>query len=196
MNSQHARQVDEPAEGMVYLRVAEMAMLRGVVSRTGRTPGRPCIKAIMRGTGLSYQAVYHLLRKPWRVKRLDLATLERLCAFFDCQPGDLLGFDPERPSHSRAHTETVNPLTADFRREWPTTFAQRLSADLYGRLHGYALPSDENIRDTDDELDDASEQPWLGDDFNPAEYVLPDQWGDSGPSNPNHAALHQPGVWD
>jgi hypothetical protein len=41
MSRQNAPQVDEPAEGMVYLRVAEMAVKRGVVSHTGRTPGRP-----------------------------------------------------------------------------------------------------------------------------------------------------------
>src|SRR5687768_17096628 len=98
MSMQHAARPAELTHGAVYLRVHEMARARGVVSRTGRHPGEPNVQAIRRGTGLSYQALYHMLRKPWRVKRLDLATLERLCAFFDCQPGDLLGFDPELPA--------------------------------------------------------------------------------------------------
>src|SRR5688572_21523016 len=41
MNRQHANKPDELTHGAVYLRVHEMALNRGVVSRTGATPGQP-----------------------------------------------------------------------------------------------------------------------------------------------------------
>ncbi len=85
MSNQQQLVASEPITGEVYWRVAEMARKRGLVSRTGRTPGRPHLLAIMRATGVSYQTVYTLLRKPARVRRVDLATLERLCALFQCE---------------------------------------------------------------------------------------------------------------
>jgi hypothetical protein len=41
MNELQPQPTGEPATGRVYWRVAEMAHKRGLVSRTGRTPGRP-----------------------------------------------------------------------------------------------------------------------------------------------------------
>jgi hypothetical protein len=126
----------------------------------------------MWGTGLSYQAVYYMLCKPWRVKRLDPATLERLCPLFRCQPGDLIGFDPERPCRPRAHTVKVNPLTADFRREWLMTFAERLRAGQDAKLDRYSLPSERGLTEMDDELDDEA-----GVESDAAEWVPPWQRG-------------------
>ncbi len=77
--------------------------------------------ALERGSGLSYQTVYHLLRKPWRVKRLDMETLTALCRFLDCQPGDLLTYDPDELPSTRL-APTVNPLRGD----WPEQFLRRL----------------------------------------------------------------------
>jgi hypothetical protein len=61
MNELQPQSTGEPATGRVYWRVAEMAHKRGLVSRTGRTPGRPCIRAVMRGTGLSCRVVQGIL---------------------------------------------------------------------------------------------------------------------------------------
>ena len=97
MSSQHAARSKELTHGALYLRVREMSLRRGVVSHTGRRPGEPNIVAIMRGTGLSYGTLYHMLRKPWRIKRLDLATLERVCQFYQRQPADLFLYDAEAP---------------------------------------------------------------------------------------------------
>src|SRR4051794_3080112 len=89
----------EPTTGQVYLRVAEMARRRGVVTRKGPLADSPNLQAIMRGTGLSYQALYTMLRRPERIQRIDLATLERLCAFFQCEPGELLSIDWDAAPH-------------------------------------------------------------------------------------------------
>lgn len=119
----------EPPAGRIILRVAEMARQRGIVSRTGRWRGYPHLEAIRAGTGLSYQALYTLLRRPDRVRRLDLATLERLCAFIQCEPGDLLRMDWDAQPHPRQHTETVNPLSKAWqatRPEWEQILRPKL----------------------------------------------------------------------
>lgn len=43
-------------------------------------------------TGLSRNSVFLLYHE--RVERLDLKTLDKLCVFLDCQPGDLLEHIP------------------------------------------------------------------------------------------------------
>src|SRR3954452_9435533 len=137
MNRHYHRAASEPVTGKVYWRVAEMARKRGLVSDRGRTPGKPHLQAIMRAIGLSYEAVYKLLRKSSRIQRVDIATLERLCALFRCAPGDLLGIDWRYPPHPRAHTASVNPLADDLRRDWPMRFAERLTAHpMYDRPDG------------------------------------------------------------
>ena len=40
--------------------------------------------------GFSITLAYRLARPDGRFKRLDHRTLDRLCAVFKCQPGDLL----------------------------------------------------------------------------------------------------------
>lgn len=35
------------------------------------------------------------LLKTGRVKNIRFATLDKICEFLDCQPGDLLGYTPE-----------------------------------------------------------------------------------------------------
>jgi DNA-binding Xre family transcriptional regulator len=130
MSGQHAAK-PEPVTGEVYWRVAEMARKRGWISRTGRTPGKPNLLDIMRATGLSYQTVYMLLRKPAKVRRVDVATLERLCAVFECEPGELLGIDWRYSPHPRAHTAKLNPLSAEHRLPWPESFYRRCVADQY-----------------------------------------------------------------
>jgi putative transcriptional regulator len=39
-----------------------------------------------------------------KVKRFDVKTLEKLCRYFDCQPGDLLEYvpDEEEPKNKKA----------------------------------------------------------------------------------------------
>lgn len=38
------------------------------------------------------------LLKAGRVKGIRFGTLERICEFLDCQPGDILVYDPSVPS--------------------------------------------------------------------------------------------------
>lgn len=47
--------------------------------------------ALAAKTGLTRQAIYHLMRKPV-AERVDADTLAKLCAALDCQPGDLLEY--------------------------------------------------------------------------------------------------------
>lgn len=48
---------------------------------------------VIRGTGLAKATVTALYFDS--AKRLDYATLEKLCRFLDCQPGDLLAYVPD-----------------------------------------------------------------------------------------------------
>src|SRR5262249_34624941 len=76
--------------------------------------------ALVRGAGFGYSTAYDLLRRPWRISRLDLGTLERVCQFYGCQPAELLVYDPEAPVRVRPGPR-ANPLL-----EAPEAFLERL----------------------------------------------------------------------
>jgi putative transcriptional regulator len=48
---------------------------------------------VARGAMLSKGVVFDLYHE--RTRRIDYETLEKLCRFFGCQPGDLLVYVPE-----------------------------------------------------------------------------------------------------
>jgi DNA-binding Xre family transcriptional regulator len=50
--------------------------------------------ALSRGTGLSYPSAYRMSRPTGTFGRLHADTLERLCEFFQLQPGELLRWTP------------------------------------------------------------------------------------------------------
>ncbi len=52
--------------------------------------------ALSRGAKLSYPTAYRLSRPGGRFGRLHADTLDRLCAFFEVQPGSLLEWVPDR----------------------------------------------------------------------------------------------------
>lgn len=43
--------------------------------------------AVAKGTGLTYPTVYNLATKP--IARIDIETIDKLCAFLQIQPGEL-----------------------------------------------------------------------------------------------------------
>ncbi|WP_110519266.1 helix-turn-helix domain-containing protein [Herpetosiphon llansteffanensis] len=43
--------------------------------------------AVAKGTGLTYPTIYNLATKP--IARIDIETIDKLCAFLQIQPGDL-----------------------------------------------------------------------------------------------------------
>jgi putative transcriptional regulator len=47
---------------------------------------------LQRGTGLSYDNAWQLANQ--NVSSIRFSTLAKLCEFFNCQPGDLLQYDP------------------------------------------------------------------------------------------------------
>jgi DNA-binding Xre family transcriptional regulator len=140
-----------------------MCRRRGLVSRTGRTPGKPSIAELRRRTGLSYQTVYTLLRKPQRVRRIDLATLERLCAALRCNPGDLLKIDWRYSPHPRINTAKLNPLAAEHRLPWPESLYRRCVAGQYEQVTDPEPPAEGDTERPDLVVDlglgDATEQP-------------------------------------
>ena len=54
--------------------------------------------ALSRGTGLSYPSAYRMSRPTGTFGRLHADTLERLCEFFQLQPGELLHWTPGGPN--------------------------------------------------------------------------------------------------
>ncbi|MDH5284947.1 MAG: helix-turn-helix transcriptional regulator [Gemmatimonadota bacterium] len=68
---------------MVRLRIHRLMAQRGITAY-----------ALSRGAKLSYPSAYRLSRPAGRFARLNADTLERLCAFFEVQPGELLEWMP------------------------------------------------------------------------------------------------------
>jgi DNA-binding Xre family transcriptional regulator len=57
--------------------------------------------ALSRGAGLSYPSAYRLSRPSGTFGRLHADTLNRLCDFFEVQPGELLEWAPARRRQRR-----------------------------------------------------------------------------------------------
>ena len=68
-----------PKGFMVRLRIHQLMARRGISAY-----------ALSRGAGISYPSAYRLSRPGGRFGRLHSDTLNRLCTFFDVQPGALL----------------------------------------------------------------------------------------------------------
>ena len=96
-------------EVALRLDVATVAKRRGVIAHSGPKPGRPSVTALMRGAGIGYSTAYELLRRPHRITRLDLGTLERVAQFYGCHPAELLVWDADAPPRERPVPQT-NPL--------------------------------------------------------------------------------------
>jgi putative transcriptional regulator len=70
---------------MVRLTVRDLMLRRGITAY-----------ALSRGAGLSYPSAYRLSRPGAGFGRLHADTLDRLCAFFEVQPGRLLEWIPAK----------------------------------------------------------------------------------------------------
>lgn len=78
-----------PKGPMVRLLVHQLMARRGITAY-----------ALSRGANLSYPSAYRLSRPAGRFGRLNADTLDRLCTFFEVQPGALLEWVP---SSRRGH---------------------------------------------------------------------------------------------
>ncbi|HEX9054952.1 MAG TPA: helix-turn-helix transcriptional regulator [Gemmatimonadales bacterium] len=68
---------------MVQLKVFELMQARGITAY-----------ALSRGTDLAYPSAYRLSRAGGSFGRLHAQTLDRLCQFFEVQPGKLIRWVP------------------------------------------------------------------------------------------------------
>lgn len=76
---------------MVRLRVAEIMKARNVSAY-----------ALAKGAGLNYPTAYRLSRPGGTFHRLEAKTLDRICAFFDVQPGELIEWVPDSRRNRRS----------------------------------------------------------------------------------------------
>ena len=49
---------------------------------------------LARTTGISYTTLWRLTKE--RAAGVNLATLEKMCVALECQPGDLMDFEPQK----------------------------------------------------------------------------------------------------
>jgi DNA-binding Xre family transcriptional regulator len=78
--------------GFIRLKIKEVAVERNCIVPYGAHRGEANLSAIMRGTGLAWTTVYQLANNPDAVNGLKMETLARLCAFFQCNVGDILEY--------------------------------------------------------------------------------------------------------
>lgn len=69
---------------MVRLRVASLMKARGITAY-----------ALAKGAGLNYPTAWRLSQATGEFRRLEASTLNRLCEFFDVQPGELIEWRPD-----------------------------------------------------------------------------------------------------
>jgi putative transcriptional regulator len=86
-----------PGQGRskIKLTVAETAYKKGVIVDRGPHKGKVSLTQLMQGTGAAYTTMFPMLRHPEQCKGISFDLLERLCAFLQCQPGDLIKFVPD-----------------------------------------------------------------------------------------------------
>jgi putative transcriptional regulator len=75
---------------MVRWKIAEM------LKRKGWTAYRLAME-----TGITLPATYRLAKDRAQMGRVEGRTLDKLCAAFECQPGDLLEHVPDKPKRKR-----------------------------------------------------------------------------------------------
>src|SRR3954454_22204794 len=94
--------------GRIRLRVADLCYERGLVSRTGRSPGKPHVSALVARTGLPTKVVQKIVRRPHELDMLSFRTLERLPPAREGEPGELFGWDDAQPPRPKAHPWPAN----------------------------------------------------------------------------------------
>src|SRR3954471_20283695 len=105
--------------GRIRLRVADLCYERGLVSRTGRSPGKPHVSALVARTGLPTKVVQKIVRRPHELDMLSFRTLERLAYAVECEPGELLGWDDAQPPRPKVHAVPANsPPVRDRAQRW------------------------------------------------------------------------------
>src|SRR4051812_46426334 len=109
--------------GRIRLRVADLSYQRGLVSHTGRSPGKPHVSALVARTRLPTKVVQKIVRLPHELDVLSFRTLERLAYALECQPGEFFDWDDAQPPRPKAHPRPAHTPPARDR-------AQR------GRLNG------------------------------------------------------------
>jgi putative transcriptional regulator len=88
------------------------------------------IRQIAKHSGVSTSAITGLTTN--RIARYDSATLQALCRFFNCTPGDILEYIPEdedfRPDPTRPAAEEAQAQAARLEQGQPVTGSYRLAA--------------------------------------------------------------------
>jgi DNA-binding Xre family transcriptional regulator len=80
------------SSGYIRVRIREVAVNRGCVVMYGEHRGEANLSAIARGAGLAWTTVNVLANNGNNISGLKLETIARLCAFFQCSPGELLEY--------------------------------------------------------------------------------------------------------
>ena len=71
-----------------------------IASKEAREFRKLTYKAVAEETGIPVSVLIEYTGQ--RVKRYDVNTLEKLCKYFECQPGDLLGYSEMAPEKATA----------------------------------------------------------------------------------------------
>ncbi|WP_428969217.1 helix-turn-helix domain-containing protein [Sphingomonas sp. Xoc002] len=72
----------------------------GRASLTHRMPRLPCLSTAILCIPAASSAATTSQPREVKVKGLRFETLEAICRHLDCQPGDLLEYDPDTPPDS------------------------------------------------------------------------------------------------
>jgi DNA-binding Xre family transcriptional regulator len=102
-----------PAAGYIRMKLRDVALARGCIVPNGTHKGEANLSAITRGTGLAWTTVQELAGNPNDIRGIKLETIARLCAFFQCTPGDLMEYVQYTGKRPRVERQILDIVEED-----------------------------------------------------------------------------------
>lgn len=101
--------------GLIRVRVREYCIEHDLFMKTdqGHDLPEPNIEKMVRLSGLGHTTLIPYFRAPGRKVAISFDTLARLCDLLNCQPGDILRYEPHRPGRGTVPADPAQRSAAN-----------------------------------------------------------------------------------